>query len=79
MQPTNSYPIPTVTLDQRKALLWVRKHQPTPFGSTKDPDAPKHDTMRDLARLGLIQMNPARRPYDAPRFCLTPKGNEVLG
>lgn len=79
MLPTNSSPIPSVTLDQRKALVWIRKRQPTPFPSTKDPDAPKHEMMRDLIRAGLVGMNPNRKAFDVPRFCLTAKGNEVLG
>ena len=78
MQPTNSSS-PMLTLDQRLALLWVRKRQPTDFGSTKDPKAPRHETMRDLIRAGLVQMNPNRRPYDSPRFCVSPLGVEVLG
>ena len=68
-----------VTLEQRRALVWVKKHQPTGFPSTKLPDAPKHATMRGLIRAGLLCMNPNRKAYDVPRFCLSPQGEQALG
>ena len=79
MQQTNSSPTPVVTLDQRRALLWMRKHQPTPYPSTRDPDAPSHRTLSSLLRAGLIHFDPNRKKFDSPRFCLTARGNEVLG
>lgn len=77
MQPTNS--LLMVTLEQRLALLWIKKRQPTGFGSIKDPAAPKPETMRGLIRAELVHMDPNRKPFDSPRFCLTHKGNEILG
>ena len=78
MQHMNSS-LPTVTLEQRLALIWVHKHQPTPFGSSKDPNAPPRRAMVDLVRLGLIHFAPERKPFDPPIYSVTPTGREVLG
>lgn len=78
MQPMNSS-LPTVTLEQRLGLLWVRKHQPTGLPSTKDPDAPKRRTLIGLIRLGLVQPDPKRRRFDSMTYCLTDRGGEILG
>lgn len=67
-----------MSLERRLALLWVRKHQPTPMGSSKDPDAPPRRVMIDLVRLGLIQFDPNRKPFDSPTYCLTARGHEAL-
>lgn len=78
MQPMNSS-IPLLSLDQRKALLWVKARQPTDFPSVRDKTAPTFALMFSLIRLGLIQMDPNRRQYDSPRFCLTERAETALG
>jgi len=73
MQPTNSLPVPT--LEQRLALLWIRKHQPV---APPLSEVPRRVRIR-LYQLGLIQFDPNRRQFDTVQYCLTDKGNEVLG
>lgn len=78
MQPMNSS-LPILSVEQRLGLLWVRKHQPTPMGSSKDPHAPPRRVMVDLVRRGLIEFDPRRKPFDSPTYCVTKRGAEVLG
>jgi hypothetical protein len=65
---------PLLTLEQRKALIWIKEHQPV-----VPPLAIVPSRLRiGLAQAGLIQFDPNRRRFDAPRFCLTEAGLRAL-
>lgn len=65
-------------LDERKALLWVRKHQPTPGTHYRDPDAPSRPVLLALIQRGLIGLWPGRRRYDPLTYSLTEAGQKAL-
>lgn len=63
------------TLDERLALLWLRKHQPAGW---YEQGAPPSRMRTHLLRAGLIQINPNRKRFDPVTFCLTQAGQEAL-
>ena len=71
-------PVTTLTLERRRALLWVKQHQPTQFPSSRDTSAPTHRTIIELKQEGLIGLDPTRKRFDTIRFCLTEAAEQVL-
>lgn len=74
MQPMNSS-LPTMTLERRLALIFIRDHQPVMPPVAK---VPPHIRI-GLLRAGLIEFDPKRKRFDPPAYCLTARGREALG
>lgn len=64
-------------LDERKALLWFRKHEPA-MPSLRDPAAPTYRMLARLVQAGLIQLWPGRKRYDPLIYSLTQAGLNAL-
>jgi hypothetical protein len=63
-----------VTLEQRRALVWIRDRQPV----MPPIDAVPAPIRIALLRSGLIHFDPNRKRYDSPRYCLTDAGHNAL-
>ena len=46
-----------MSLEERRALLWFRKHQPTDWPRYRDPDSPSRRTFEGLVKAGLVAMD----------------------
>jgi hypothetical protein len=68
---------PMLTLEQRRALLWIRSKQPTVI-SVFDPGAPGGKTREFLLTEGLIALDPQRKRHDPLVYSLTDKGEAAL-
>jgi hypothetical protein len=65
---------PTLTLEQRVALVWIRDHQPVMPPPNKVPSRVRVH----LLRSGLIHFDPNRRLFDPVTFVLTDAGRRAL-
>lgn len=75
MQPMNSMTTsPTLTLDDRLALLWIRDNQPCmpPLRVVNGR------TRVGLLQRGLIQIDPKRHRFDSVTYVLTDAGAAAL-
>jgi hypothetical protein len=70
--------IAPLNLEERKALLWLRKHEPTTYPRFNDPDCPTHRVLVRLMHGGLIELWPGRKRFDPLTYSLTQKGKEAL-
>ncbi|MEH2525815.1 hypothetical protein V1288_003724 [Bradyrhizobium sp. AZCC 2176] len=66
-----------LSLEERRALLWVRANQPAVM-SRLTPGAPTTKTRIALVQEGLIAFAPDRNRFDPPAYCVTAKGEEAL-
>jgi hypothetical protein len=64
----------TLNLEQRKALLWFRKHQPTGWRA----NGPSHKAYMALIHYKLIQLDPKRTYGEPLQFVLTEQGRKAL-
>ena len=76
MQPTNSVTTsqPLLTLDERKALVWIRDNQPCVPPLSKVPNRVRVG----LLQRGLIQFDPKRQRFDSVTYVLTEAGKAAL-
>ena len=64
-------------IDDRKALLWIKEHQPTPWSSL--PGAPKRGVMTRLIKAHLVEFHRSKqRRLDPVTFVLSPSGKKAL-
>jgi hypothetical protein len=63
-----------LSLEERKALLWVKDHQPCPLSLNR---CAPHVRI-SLFRRGLIQFDPKRKRFDPITYALTDAGLAAL-
>ena len=74
----NTTPNASLSLEQRRALLWVKKNQPTAFPALNKQSPAARRALIDLVRLGLISLDPMRKAFDPPLYVMTDKGKAAL-
>jgi hypothetical protein len=67
-----------MTLDERKGLLWFRKHHPADWPNLNDPDCPPRVVLIRLLNSGLVSFYPNRRRFDPVLYSLTEAGRKAL-
>jgi hypothetical protein len=68
---------PFLNLDERRALLWIRAHQPAVI-DTMTPGAPRGKLRHSLMERGYIEFDPKRQMFDPVKYCLTKAGEAAL-
>ena len=69
-----NFSTPLVNLEQRKALLWIRDHQPV----LPPADKVAAKVRVHLLQAGLIQFDPNRKRFDPVTYVLTDAGRQAL-
>jgi hypothetical protein len=72
-----STPLPNLSLEERRALLWFRANQPVQI-RLMTPGAPRPHIRQALLERKLIAFDPSRKRYDPIVYCLTPEGEKAL-
>ena len=64
-----------ISIDERKALLWLRRNQPSTWNAS---DAPPARMRLKLIHQGLVSFWPGRQRFDPISYSLTDRGEKVL-
>jgi hypothetical protein len=67
-----------LSLEHRRALLWIRANQPARMVTPHEPGVPSSRTRVELLKAGFIEFIPARERFDPVSYCLTRAGEEAL-